>query len=156
MKIELHIDPSLTEPTVSIYAPSRTAEIDALLDRLTDPAGPLLGFRSDGTAVPLELDAVLRFYGEDKAVHAQTVEGTYLIRSRLYELEQRLDPKEYDPFHARYPGRVSELLLDIWLRTNDLSYAEVPVADMQGVNWLKKGGAFLIAKFTGKKYDKSF
>ena len=53
MKIELHIDPSLTEPTVSIYAPSRTAEIDALLDRLTDPASPLLGFRSDGTAVPL-------------------------------------------------------------------------------------------------------
>lgn len=95
MKIELHIDPSLTEPTVSIYAPSRTTEIDALLDRLTDPAGPLLGFRSDGTAVPLELDAVLRFYGEDKAVHAQTVEGTYLIRSRLYELEQRLDGRRF-------------------------------------------------------------
>ena len=74
----------------------------------------------------------------------------------LFELEKRIDPAQYSPFHARYPGRVSELLLDVWLKTEGLSYTEVPVADMQGVNWLKKGGAFLWAKFTGKKYDKSF
>lgn len=74
----------------------------------------------------------------------------------LFELEKRLSPAQYSAFHARYPGRVSELMLDIWIRTNHLPYAEVPVADMQKVNWLKKGGAFLIAKFTGKKYDKSF
>lgn len=74
----------------------------------------------------------------------------------LFELEKRLDPAQYDAFHARYPGRVSELLLDVWLRTNKLTYAEIPVVDMQGVNWWKKGTAFLRAKFTGKKYDKSF
>ncbi len=74
----------------------------------------------------------------------------------LFELERRIDPKQYDAFHARYPGRVSELLLDIWIRTNGLSYKEVPVADMQGVNWWKKGTAFLRAKFIGQKYDKSF
>lgn len=28
--------------------------------------------------------------------------------------------------------------------------------DMQKVNWLKKGTSFLRAKFTGKKYEKSF
>ena len=27
---------------------------------------------------------------------------------------------------------------------------------MEKVNWLKKGGSFLLAKFTGKKYGKSF
>ncbi len=74
----------------------------------------------------------------------------------LFELEKRVDPKQYDSFQARYLGRVSELLLDVWINTNKLSYKEVKVIDMQGVNWLKKGTAFLKAKFFGKKYEKSF
>ena len=74
----------------------------------------------------------------------------------LFELEKRIDPKQYDSFHARYIGRVSELLLDVWINTNNLKYKEVKVIEMQNVNWLKKGFAFLQAKFIGKKYGKSF
>lgn len=74
----------------------------------------------------------------------------------LFELEKRIDPNKYDSFHARYLGRISELLLDVWINTNKLSYEEVKVMDMQNVNWIKKGGAFLKAKFIGKKYGKSF
>ena len=74
----------------------------------------------------------------------------------LFELEKRIDPKQYDSFHARYLGRISELLLDVWINTNNLKYEEIKVIDMQNVNWLKKGVAFLQAKFTGKKYGKSF
>lgn len=74
----------------------------------------------------------------------------------LFELEKRIDPKQYDTFHARYLGRISELLLDVWINTNNLKYEEVKVIDMQNVNWFKKGMAFLQAKFTGKKYGKSF
>ena len=70
----------------------------------------------------------------------------------LFELEKRIDPKQY----ARYLGRVSELLLDVWINTNKFKYEEVKVIDMQGVNWFKKGMAFLQAKFTNKKYGKSF
>ena len=33
---------------------------------------------------------------------------------------------------------------------------EVRVMDMQHINWFKKGGSFLIAKFTNKRYEKSF
>lgn len=74
----------------------------------------------------------------------------------LFELEKRVDPKQYDSFHARYLGRISELLLDVWINTNNLKYEEVKVIDMQNVNWFKKGFSFLLAKFTGKKYGKSF
>ena len=74
----------------------------------------------------------------------------------LFELEKRVDPKQYDSFQARYLGRVSELLLDVWINTNKLNYKEVKVIDMQGVNWIKKGTAFLKAKFLGKRYEKSF
>jgi len=74
----------------------------------------------------------------------------------LFELEKRIDPNQYDSFHARYLGRISELLLDVWINTNKLSYKEVKVIDMQNVDWLKKGTAFLKAKFTNHKYEKSF
>lgn len=73
----------------------------------------------------------------------------------LFELEKRVDVKQYEKFHARFFGRVSELLLDIWINTNDLKYEEIRVINMQKVNWFKKGGLFLVAKFTGKKYCKS-
>ena len=33
---------------------------------------------------------------------------------------------------------------------------EVKVIDMENVNWIKKGKAFLMAKFFNKKYEKSF
>ena len=74
----------------------------------------------------------------------------------LFELEKRIDVSQYDTFHARFFGRVSELLLDVWINKNNINYKEVKVIDMENVNWLKKGSAFLRAKFTGKKYERSF
>lgn len=74
----------------------------------------------------------------------------------LFELEKRIDISQYDSFHARFFGRVSELLLDVWINTNKLSYKEVRVIDMQKINWCKKGTSFLKAKFLGEKYGKSF
>ena len=74
----------------------------------------------------------------------------------LFELEKRIDESKYDSFHARFYGRISELLLDVYLNTNNLKYKEIRVIDMQNINWLKKGTSFLKAKFLGKKYDKSF
>ena len=74
----------------------------------------------------------------------------------LFELEKRVDVSQYDAFHSRFYGRVSELLLDVWINKNGIKYEEVKVIDMQNVNWFKKGTSFLKAKFTGKKYEKSF
>lgn len=74
----------------------------------------------------------------------------------LFELEKRVDNSKYDSFHARFYGRVSELLLDVWLNTKGYKYEEVKLIGMEKTNWIKKGFSFLIAKFTGKKYGKSF
>ena len=76
--------------------------------------------------------------------------------SILFELENRVDFSQYDSFHSRFFGRISERLLDVWIRTRKYSYQEVKVIDMQKVNWFKKGGSFLLAKFTGKRYKRSF
>ena len=63
VKLELHIDPSLSETEATVHAPARTPEVDALLERLTSGNAPLLGFCSNGTAVLLDPEKVLRFYG---------------------------------------------------------------------------------------------
>lgn len=74
----------------------------------------------------------------------------------LFELEKKIDISEYDSFHARFYGRISELLLDVYIYTNKLKYKEVKVVDIEDINWKKKIKSFLMAKFFGKKYDKSF
>ena len=74
----------------------------------------------------------------------------------LFELENRFKDVKYDQFHSRFYGRVSELLLDVYINTNNLSYKEVRFMDMEHINWWKKGTSFLKAKFFGKKYEGSF
>ncbi len=74
----------------------------------------------------------------------------------LFELEKRMKNKEYDQFHSRFYGRVSELLLDVYINTNNLKYDEIRFIDMENINWRKKGLSFIKAKLFGKKYEKSF
>ena len=94
MKVELNIEPSLPDVTVVIHAPARTEEVERLLAVLSEREKGLLGFR--GTeAVMLAPETILRFYGEDKEVRAQTAEGVYTVRHRLYELEERLDRQQF-------------------------------------------------------------
>jgi len=93
VKIEVELDPAQPELLVKVLSPGETPELAALLERLEEP-GRLMGFRN-GEAVPLEADSVLRFYGEDKEVRAQTAEGLYTVRLRLYELEERLPRRTF-------------------------------------------------------------
>lgn len=74
----------------------------------------------------------------------------------LEELEGRVDYQSLDPFQARLFGRVSELLLDVWLETQGYSYQELPLVSPEPVNWWRKGTSFLRAKFLGRKYGASF
>lgn len=74
----------------------------------------------------------------------------------LDELYRQTDMSQYDAFQARMIGRISELLLDVWIEANGYDYVEVPVVSMEKVNWLKKGTSFVRSLLTGKKYDHSF
>ena len=83
----------------------------------------------------------------------------------LAELEERLqasgDTENLSAFDARLYGRVSEILFNVWIRyMKDGEVApkivEVPTMHMESINWWKKGTSFLKAKFSGKKYSKSF
>lgn len=52
--------------------------------------------------------------------------------------------------------RISEILLDVWLNTKRYPYAEMPIVSPEPVDWMKEGTGFLMAKFVGKKYVKSY
>lgn len=71
-------------------------------------------------------------------------------------IDERLDYDAMTPFEARAVGRLSELLLDVWVAKSGAEYVERAVISTEPVNWLKKGSGFLSAKFFGKKYEKSF
>ena len=78
----------------------------------------------------------------------------------LFALEKRIPSEQYSAFHARFYGRVSELLFNVWLKQysqfKPLKVKSIPFVYGEKINWLKKGTAFLMAKFFGKKYEKSF
>ncbi len=74
----------------------------------------------------------------------------------LFELEKRVDISKYNDFHKRFYGRVSELLLDVYFKTNKINYKEVKFIYMEKIDYKKKVIGFIKAKFMGEKYGKSF
>ena len=81
----------------------------------------------------------------------------------LFELKKRCDMSELSPFQRRYFGRVSEIIFNVWLeqqlengvlKKNQIK--ELRCIHMEKINWLKKGKAFLKAKFFSRKYEGSF
>lgn len=91
MQIEIRMDESCAEPKVIVLTNKVTAEVNALVRRLSEEAPQVLvGFRQDSAEI-LEQQNVIRIYAEGGKVMAQTAAGTYALRLRLYELEERLD-----------------------------------------------------------------
>lgn len=68
----------------------------------------------------------------------------------LYKIEGYLDTTTYSPYERRVYGFISELLLDVWLKTTKQKYTEVPFLFMESQNWLKKGQQFLKRKFVAE------
>ena len=73
----------------------------------------------------------------------------------LADCEKRIDFSGLTPFEGRIMGRVAERLLDPWLKTTGTPFVECGVTNLER-HWVKKGSAFLAAKFLGRHYDESF
>ena len=65
--------------------------MEALARALSRQKSGLLTARQGEQAVFLAPEEVLRFYGEQKLVKAQTGAGVWTVEQRLYELEEQLD-----------------------------------------------------------------
>lgn len=95
MQVEVKIDPACREPRVIILTDEMKEEINGILERLSRTQPKILaGFR-DKTMTILDETELLRVYAENGKVYAQNRDGTYLLRLRLYEAEQRLDADRF-------------------------------------------------------------
>ncbi len=77
----------------------------------------------------------------------------------LFELEKLIDTDDMSDFHKRLYGRVSEVLFNAWVlkaKKNGMRLREIAYMPLDKENWIKKGSAFLMARFAHKKYEESF
>ena len=90
MQIEIQIDEHCTEPKIIIVTNKMTDEMNGIIKRLAGEQTQMIaGFQDDQVTV-LEPDQIYRFFASNGNVYAETELGKYVIRLRLFEIEQRL------------------------------------------------------------------
>lgn len=91
MKINLKIDDKVTEPQITIESNALTDEIKAIIQCIEDMncIHQLPGHRDNMVSL-IKVDAITSIKTESKQVIALTHETRYVIKSRLYTLEQEL------------------------------------------------------------------
>ncbi len=95
MQIEVKIDSTCTEPKIIVQTDRMTEELEAVLKKLTEATPQILsGFRGDALEV-LEPAEIIRIYANNGKVFAVTQGGEYILKLRLYELEERLDKNTF-------------------------------------------------------------
>lgn len=90
MNIEIKIDSSYEIPKVIILTDKMSEEVNELVRRISEKAPQVIaGFREDLMKI-LEQQEITRIYSCGGKVFAMASDGEYTLRSRLYEVEERL------------------------------------------------------------------
>ena len=90
MKVEINIDPACGEQRIVIHASRLTPEIEALARRLSSPQPDVLAAQTERGMELLPIPEIIRIYSERQKVFAQTHDGLFSLKLRLYEVEERL------------------------------------------------------------------
>lgn len=96
MDIEVKIDAAQSEPKVIIITDKLTDKVQGIISALENITEPqvISGFSGDRVRI-LEQDKIIRIYTEGGKLCADTEEGQFILRGRLYEMEERLDKKRF-------------------------------------------------------------
>ena len=91
MQIEIKIDSSCKETKVIVVTDKMDEEVHQIIKKLSEEnSGMIAGFRND-TLELLDPQQMIRVYASGGKVYAVTEDGEYMLRLRLYEMEERLD-----------------------------------------------------------------
>lgn len=93
MKVEINIDPGCKEPKIVVHTDRMTDEIRTLVRQLSVPE--VLPAQTERGVEFISIPDVIRIYSERQKVLAQTQKGVYLLKSRLYEMEERLSSHSF-------------------------------------------------------------
>lgn len=95
MQIEIKIDEEFTEPKIMILTNKVDEEIDRLIKQLQVDAPKILtGFRNGRVEIILYED-IIRVYASSGKVFAVTKNGEFILKRRLYELEEIFDKTSF-------------------------------------------------------------
>lgn len=89
MKVELNIDKKFGETIVTISANKVNDEIQNLVNYIENKEDYFIGV-SDGKVRLLNTEDIIRVYVEDRKVYVVTVEGRFIVRKKLYEVQSML------------------------------------------------------------------
>lgn len=95
MQIEVKIDHSCIEPKIVIFTAEMTEEIKEMVQKLSEKSHKIISGSKDGKIAVLEQDDLFKIYAENGRVLAAAADGEYVLRLRLYEAEERLNPHQF-------------------------------------------------------------
>lgn len=95
MELEVQLERGRKTPKLVLLAEEMTPQLEELVRCIQgELRDPISGWRGDAVFVLDQWD-ILRCYAAGQKVFAQTADGEYTLRLRLYELEDRLDPSRF-------------------------------------------------------------
>ena len=89
MKVELNIDRKFGETIVTISTNKVNDEIQNLVNYIENKEGYFIGVLDDKVRL-LNMEDIIRVYVEDRKVYVVTVEGRFIVRKKLYEVQSTL------------------------------------------------------------------
>ena len=89
MKVELNIDKKFGETLVTISTNKVNDEIQNLVNYIENKEGYFIGVLDDKVRL-LNMEDIIRVYVEDRKVYVVTVEGRFIVRKKLYEVQSTL------------------------------------------------------------------
>lgn len=95
MQVEVKIDASCREPRIIILTASMTEDVSHLVQKLSEDNPRMLSGSRNGRIEILEQNDLFRIYATGGRVFAVTDKGEYLLRLRLYEAEEMLNPSQF-------------------------------------------------------------
>ena len=91
MKVEIKIDSSYIDPKIIIMTASITERVNNIIKRLSEDNPQIISGVKGDTVEILERSELIRIYADSGKTVAVTDKGEYIVRRRLYELEELLD-----------------------------------------------------------------
>lgn len=95
MHVEIRIDNSCSEPKVIILTASMTEEVNNLVQKLSENNPRIISGSKNGRIEILDQNDLFKIYASNGKVFAVTDNGEYILRLRLYEIEERLNPSQF-------------------------------------------------------------
>lgn len=95
MQLEVKIDSSYIEPKVIILTASMTEDVNIILNKLSAQEPQIISGSKDNKIEVIEQADLIRIYASSGKVFAVTHKGEYVLRLRLYEIEERLPSRQF-------------------------------------------------------------